>query len=106
MCAFGRVMQFQARGIGTKTVGQENVTARVHCTAIERIDFLGLVGVPKLRRIARHQPHVEEVRARGPIGQKGAFFGKELFKCVGHAGACVLGGLRHPCHARVIKANS
>ena len=65
---FGTV-QAQARGIGTKRIGQENIAAGINRAAVQFADFRWFVRIPHLWRIARHKTHVEQVCACGTVGQ-------------------------------------
>ena len=52
--------------------------------AMERLDLVGMLEIPKLRRLAGHQAHGEEIGAHGPIGEKEGPFGKKLLQALGH----------------------
>ena len=88
MHAVLRVVQLEAGGIGAEGIGQEQIAARIHRETIELGDLGGLVGVPQFGRVARHQPHVEQIGARGPIGEQCALFSEKIGECVAHGGSC------------------
>ena len=70
------IVQLQPAGIAAEGVGQEDVRPRLHRAAIEGADAVGVVDVPKLRRLTRGEAHVEQVRPRRPVGGGGDEFGQ------------------------------
>ena len=59
----GGIVQFQAVTGAAEGVGQNDVRAGIHEVALELRDALGVRAVPKLRRIARLQPEIEQIAA-------------------------------------------
>ena len=63
-------MQLEPITRATKTVGQDDVCARVDKAAVQRSDAIGMLEIPQLRRITRDQADVEQVAAGGPVGEQ------------------------------------
>ena len=81
------IMQFQTRGVATKGVGQEDVAASLNSQAVELFDAVGMLVIPEFRRIARCQPHIEQVCACCAVGQKPVTGFQKTGECVAH-GSC------------------
>ena len=86
------VVQLKAVNRAAKAVGQNDVGARVYKVLVQLGDALGVLGVPQLGRVARHQAHVKQVAAGGAIGQKPGACGQQMGKAVAR---CVLGRRRN-----------
>jgi hypothetical protein len=71
------IVQLQPRRIRPEGVCQKQIAARLDRTGIERDDLRGRVGVPQLRRVARLQPHVEQVGAGRAIGEDPVALGQK-----------------------------
>jgi hypothetical protein len=73
-------MQHQPAPIAAKTIGQDNVGARIDKAPMKRVNAIGVGDIPEFGAVARRQAHFKEVGARGAVGQKGAAFGKQSFE--------------------------
>jgi len=64
------IVQFQAVAVSAKSVGENDIGASLDEFAVELTHPLRMLEIPHLRRIARHQAHLEIVGAGGAVGQK------------------------------------
>lgn len=62
-------VQREAPAIAAKTVGQDDVRARVYEGLVQGLDPVGVGGVPKLGRLASSEAHREQIGAGGAIRQ-------------------------------------
>ncbi len=84
------LVQGEAPTVAAEGVGQDDIGAGIDEHLVERLDTVGMLLVPDLRRVAGRQAHVEQIGAGGAVGQQiGALFEHRLKG--GHGSSCGLG---------------
>ena len=80
------IVQHQPAAIGAEGIGEDDVGAGIDEALVERTDRVAVRLVPQLRRIARGEAHVEQVRARRPVSEEDWTRGKKRFERCAHGG--------------------
>ena len=65
-----RLVQLQALAVAAERVGQDDVGASFDELPVQIHHLVGSLDGPELRRVTRHQPGSEVVRAGGAIGEQ------------------------------------
>ena len=82
------VVQFQARCIAAKAVGQENIAARVGGAFVEGRNFCSFFDIPHFGRVTGHEPHIKQVRAGRTVRHQPIAGFEQFGKGVGHRAEC------------------
>ena len=96
-----RVVELEPVHSAAKAVGQNNVSPCVHKILVQFGDAIRVLGVPELRRVARHQADIEQVAAGGTIGQKPVSGGQQPGEAI--AGSVLQGGSSYIGHGALIE---
>ena len=77
------LMQRQPPPVAAECVGENDIGTGIDEHLVKRLDPIRMLFVPNLRRVTRHQSHVEQVGTRRTIGEEPGFGGKHGLEC-GH----------------------
>jgi hypothetical protein len=81
-----RAVQRHPVAVAAEGVGQDDVGPGLGHAAVKRRDPVRMIDIPQLRRIAGHQPCLEQVGARGAVGHEIFPLGQQGVQKVAHAG--------------------
>ena len=71
-------MQREAPAVAAEGIGQDDVGAGIDEGLVQREDAIGMLEVPHLRRIAGHQPHLEQIGSGRAVGEQHGLLSQEV----------------------------